>query len=122
HILRHGLNIKRYPVCYALHRSIDAVVAMKAEAADVQSVEIHIGKLQAAMLRHSSPQNALDAKFSAQFAMAAALTARKAGLAELTDGYVQRKDVQALMPKVRVATTDATDATDPDDPLFAPFD
>ena len=119
HILRHGLNIKRYPVCYALHRSIDAVVAMEAKAADVQSVEMHIGKLQAAMLRHSSPQNALDAKFSAQFAMAAALTAGKVGLAELTDGFVQRKDVQALMAKVRVVTTDATD---PDDPLFAAFD
>jgi aconitate decarboxylase len=119
HILRHGLNIKRYPVCYALHRSIDAVVAMKAAAADVQSVEMHIGKLQAGMLRHSSPQNALDAKFSAQFAMAAALTTGKVGLAELTDGFVQRKDVQALMPKVRVATTEATD---PDDPLFAAFD
>jgi aconitate decarboxylase len=119
HILRHGLNIKRYPVCYALHRSIDALLAMETKPGDVQSVEIHIGKLQAAMLRHSSPRNALDAKFSAQFAMAAALTSGKVGLAELSDGFVQRQDVQALMPKVRIATTDATD---PDDPLFAPFD
>ena len=119
HILRHGLNIKRYPVCYALHRSIDALLAMEAKPREVESVEIHIGKLQAAMLRHSSPRNALDAKFSAQFAMAAALTSGKVGLAELSDGFVQRKDVQALMPKVRIATTDASD---PDDPLFAPFD
>jgi aconitate decarboxylase len=119
HILRHGLNIKRYPVCYALHRSIDALLAMERTPGEVQSVEIHIGKLQAAMLRHSSPRNALDAKFSAQFAMAAALTSGKVGLAELSDVFVQRKDVQALMPKVRVAPTDASD---PDDPLFAPFD
>ena len=118
HILRHGLNIKRYPVCYALHRSIDALLGMKIEG-NVEAIEIHVGKLQATMLRHSSPQNALDAKFSAQFAVAAALTSGKVGLAELSDGYVQRKDIQALMLKVRVATTDAAD---PDEPIFAPFD
>jgi 2-methylcitrate dehydratase PrpD len=28
HIVRHGLNIKRYPICYATHRSIDAVLAL----------------------------------------------------------------------------------------------
>lgn len=119
HILRHGLNIKRYPVCYPLHRSIDAVLATEIDASQVQSVEVRVGKLQAAMLRHSSPQNALDAKFSAQFTMAAALLERRVGLAELTDEFVRREAVQALMRKVRVTTTNASD---PDEPLFAPTD
>jgi aconitate decarboxylase len=119
HILRHGLNIKRYPVCYALHRSIDAVLEKNITADAVESVEMRIGKLQAAMLRHSSPQNGLDAKFSAQFAMASALIRQRVGLAELTDEFVRSDPVQTLMRKVRVATTDESDA---DEPLFAPYD
>jgi 2-methylcitrate dehydratase PrpD len=119
HILRHGLNFKRYPVCYAIHRCIDAVLEGDFPSEELLSVEVRIGKLQAAMLRHSSPQSALDAKFSAQFAMAAALLSRRVGLAELTDAYVQREDVQALMRKVRVTSTDETDA---ETPLFAPSD
>jgi len=119
HILRHGLNIKRYPVCYALHRAIDAVLETSLASDDVVSVGVRIGKLQAAMLRHSSPQNSLDAKFSAQFAMAAALLRRRIGLAELSESFVRSDPVQALMRKVRVATTDETD---PDMPLFAPHD
>jgi aconitate decarboxylase len=119
HILRYGLNIKRYPVCYALHRSIDAVLATNVKPEEVQAIEVRIGKLQAAMLRHSSPQNGLDAKFSAQFAMAAALIRRRVGLSELTDEFVRSEPVQALMRKVRVATTDESD---PDEPLFAPYD
>jgi aconitate decarboxylase len=119
HILRHGLNIKRYPVCYALHRSIDAVLATEVDPRDVETINVRIGKLQAAMLRHSSPQNGLDAKFSAQFAMAATLLRRRVGLAELTDEFVRSEPVQSLMRKVRVATTEDAD---PEEPLFAPFD
>jgi len=119
HIRRHGLNFKRYPVCYAIHRCIDAVLEKDFPTEELLSVEVCIGKLQAAMLRHSSPRSALDAKFSAQFAVAAALISRRVGLAELTDAYVQREDVQALMRKVRVKTTDETDA---ETRLFAPSD
>jgi 2-methylcitrate dehydratase PrpD len=119
YILRHGLNFKRYPVCYAIHRCIDAVLEKDCSTEELVSVEVRVGRLQAAMLRHSSPQSALDAKFSAQFAMAAALLSRRVGLAELTDAYVQRKDVQALMRKVRVTSTGETD---PETPLFAPSD
>jgi aconitate decarboxylase len=119
HIARHGVNIKRYPVCYALHRAIDAALELKVQADEVQSIELQLGKLQAGMLRHSAPQSAPDAKFSAEFAMAAALLNRRVGLAELRDDFVRSERVQALMRKVRVTTTDAAD---PDEPLFAPFD
>jgi 2-methylcitrate dehydratase PrpD len=122
-IVGEGLNIKRYPVCYALHRSIDAALEL-ATANDVKpdqvsAVEVRIGKLQSEILRHSRPQNALDAKFSAEFGMAAALSARRVGLAELTDGFVRSPQVQALMPKVHLETTAEFD---PEERLFAPHD
>ncbi len=119
HIVRYGINVKRYPVCYALHRAIDTALELDISVEKVESIDLRLGKYQAGMLRHSSPQNAPDAKFSAEFAMAAALLARRVGLAELRDEFVRSERVQALMRKVRVATTDEAD---PDEPLFAPFD
>ena len=52
------------------------------------------------ILRNHRPQTGLEAKFSIEFAMAAALLVQRAGLAEHTDAFVQRPDVQALIPRV----------------------
>jgi 2-methylcitrate dehydratase PrpD len=53
HIVRHGLNIKRYPICYATHRSIDAVLDL-IERYDlsperVERIHISTGKTQSLM-------------------------------------------------------------------------
>lgn len=119
HILRVGLNVKRYPVCYGVHRAIDAVLALGADAEKVQSVEVRVGKLQGTMLRNHSPQTGLEAKFSAEFAMASALLRRRVGLGELQDDFVRSQPVQELMRKVRV---EASGEPDPEEPLFSRFD
>ena len=123
HILKLGLNVKRYPVCYALHRSIDGLLGLKSKndfsIEKIKEIELTIGKLQAGVLRHSRPQTGLDAKFSAEFAAAASVVAGRVGLGELTDEFVRSKPVQSLLPKVRVTTVDASD---PLEPLFAPED
>lgn len=123
HIVKNGLNIKRYPVCYALHRSIDGLVLLlsknKVESESVKEVELSIGKFQAGMLRHSRPQNALDAKFSAEFAASSAVVAGRVGLAELSDGFVRSAPVQQMLAKVKIR---AVDDPDPEDPLFSRSD
>ena len=109
HIVRHGLNIKRYPICYATHRSIDAALDLVEKhnltADQVARVDVSTGKTQAMMLRNSRPQTALEAKFSMEFAMAAALCARHVSLRELSDEFVQRRDVQTFFPRVCVAAS-----------------
>lgn len=111
YIVGQGLNIKRYPICYATHRSIDAALGLaerygiKPDA--VERIHVSLGETQLRMLRNSRPQSALEAKFSMQFAMASALVARKVGLAELSDGFVRRPDVQAIFPRVSFTTTHA---------------
>jgi 2-methylcitrate dehydratase PrpD len=50
------------------------------------------------------PANGLEAKFSIEFALAAALVARQVGMAQLTDAFVQRSDVVGAMGKVACAT------------------
>jgi 2-methylcitrate dehydratase PrpD len=118
-----GVDVKRYPTCYATHRCIDAMINLATDnglaATDVRQIDVRTGSAQLLLLRNTSPQNALEAKFSMQFAMAAALVARRAGLAQLTDEFVTRGDVRAVMEKVRCTTTDQKM---PGDELFAPDD
>ncbi|MFZ0607086.1 MAG: MmgE/PrpD family protein [Xanthobacteraceae bacterium] len=122
YIVSHGLNIKRYPICYATHRSIDAALDLVSRydltPDGVKRIRVSTGKTQMLMLRNSAPQTGLEAKFSMQFAIAAALVARTVGLRELTDDFVRRPDVQAIFPRV---VLDGTDVTKPGS-NFAPFD
>jgi 2-methylcitrate dehydratase PrpD len=115
-ILDTGVNIKLYPVCYGVHRALDAMLDLvrseSVKADDIAGVEVETGETQAAILRNHRPQSALDAKFSAEFAMAAAAIARRCGMAELSDDFVQRADVQAFLPKVSVRTTSEKSADD----------
>ncbi len=108
-ILETGINIKLYPVCYGVHRSLDAMLGLvkggNVGPDDISGVEVEMGEAQAAILRNHRPQLALDAKFSAEFAMAAAAIAQRCGLGEVADSFVQRPDVQAFMPKVSVKPT-----------------
>ncbi len=112
HVVAHGLNIKRYPICYATHRSIDAALDLveryDLSATNVERIHVSTGQTQILMLRNSRPRTGLEAKFSMQFAMAAALCARHVGLAELTDEFVLRPEVQAIFPRVSLSGTAAT--------------
>lgn len=122
-ILDLGVNIKLYPVCYGVHRSLDAMIGLvkreSLKADDIASVEVEMGEAQAAILRNHRPQSALDAKFSAEFAMAAAATVQRCGMSELTDTFVRRQDVQAFLPKVAVKTVTGQSA---EDKALAPFE
>lgn len=119
-ILDSGLSVKGYPVCYSGHRLIDGVVEIAQREnilpAQVRRVRITIGPAQASMLRNHRPETGLEAKFSAEFAVAAALVVRQVGLAQLTDAFVARPDVRALLDKVVI---DITDKPCPIDPAFS---
>jgi 2-methylcitrate dehydratase PrpD len=122
-ITEKGLNVKKYPMCYGVHRALDGMLdlvrAHKLTPDGVTEIAVTTGTTQAAMLRNHRPQTGLEAKFSMEFAMASALTAGRAGLAELTDGFVRRPDVQSAMGKVSIATTDTVAE---DDAIFAAID
>ena len=116
-ILETGLSIKRYPVCYSGHRIIDGVLAIvereNLQPHDVREVRVTIGPAQASMLRNPRPKTGLEAKFSAEFAVASALVARQVGLAQLSDSFVTQSDVQAQLSKVQIAITDKACPIDP---------
>jgi len=121
-ILTEGLNIKLYPVCYAAHRLINAALAIEKPArgvGDIRAIRAHLGKNQSRILRYTSASDALEAKFSAEFAVAAALLSGNVGLRELDDTYVRREDIRDLTRLIRRVESSETD---PDQPLFSPAD
>jgi 2-methylcitrate dehydratase PrpD len=109
-ILESGLSIKKYPTCYATHRVIDGVLDLCRQHGvglqDVAQIHTQIGVAQASMLRNHQPQTGLEAKFSMEFAVAAALARGKVGLSELSDEFVQQAPVKETMAKVHISTVD----------------
>ena len=108
-LLTQGLGIKKSPTCYCTHRAIDGVLDLMAahpvRADDVQQITVKISDYFATVLRNHAPDTGLAAKFSIEFAMASGIVARRVGLRELTDEFVRRDDIQALMRRVRTETT-----------------
>ncbi len=112
-ILRQGLSIKKYPACYCTHRALDAMLDLLAKRPlrpdEIAGITVSISKTHSLILRNHAPQTGLAAKFSMEFAMAAAVISRRASLAEYTDGFVRRPDVQELMRRVSVVTNENYD-------------
>lgn len=118
---KHKLLIKLHPTCYFLHRSFNGAVQMLAgrnvNPDDIESVEVRMGRAQVTCLVYDRPRTRWEAEFSGQYGIAAAVLLGKMGVPELADEVVQREDVQAFFPKVRLIPVDEYDERDP---VFSP--
>ena len=112
-IVKQGLSIKKYPACYCTHRALDAMLDLLArrplKPAEIARITVSISETHSLILRNHAPQTGLAAKFSMEFAMAAAVISRRAGLGEYTDEFVRRPEVQELMRRVGVVTNENYD-------------
>ncbi len=106
YVARYGLSIKRYPVCYALHRVLDGILALRAQPGfdtrQIEAIELCVGDTQANMLRVEAPQTTLEAKFALKFCVAVAAVRGRLGMAELDPGLMRHPDVAHLLPRIRV--------------------
>jgi 2-methylcitrate dehydratase PrpD len=113
HIVKQGLSIKKYPACYCTHRALDAMLELLAKRplkpAEIAKITVSISKTHSLILRNHAPRTGLEAKFSMEFAMAAAVISRRASLAEYTDDFVRRPEVQELMRRVAIVTNENYD-------------
>jgi 2-methylcitrate dehydratase PrpD len=107
-----GLAIKLYPCCYALQRPIGAAAALRAEGLDVSSIRrivVRTPKVTVKPLIHSRPQTGLEAKFSLEYSLVAALLDKHIGFDTFTDEQVNRPEVARLIERVEVDLTDGGD-------------
>ena len=101
-----GIDIKKYPCCYAIHRALDALFALRKQhaltVAAIERVEVtnSAGGLDA--LHSRLPVNGLEAKFSMEYNMAAALVDGEIRLSSFDDAQITRAQITALMPRVSV--------------------
>jgi 2-methylcitrate dehydratase PrpD len=113
HILKQGLSIKKYPACYCTHRALDGMLDLLAKRplkpAEIGKITVSISRTHSLILRNHTPQTGLEAKFSMEFAMAAAVISRRASLAEYTDEFVRQPEVQKLMRRVEIVTNENHD-------------
>jgi len=104
YIGEHGLNIKPYPVVGAAQRCVDAALQLRVDhgpdPAAIRRVTARVSEGHSSVMQFRLPVDAMQAKFSLEFAVAAPLIFGRLGLAEMRDDCVRRDDMQALMRKV----------------------
>lgn len=118
---KHKIQFKLHPTCYFLHRSFNGTVKMLAgrtiDPDDVELVEVRMGRGQVRVLVYEQPKTRWEAEFSGQYGIAAAVILGKMGVPELADEVVQRPEMQAFYPKVKLVPVDEYDERDP---VFSP--
>lgn len=101
------ISVKKYPICYCTHRCIDGVFDLLEKTPvrpeDVERIDASISRRNSIILHHHAPKTGLEAKFSLEFSVVAPIIAGRVGIAELSDDFVMRADVQAMMKRVVIA-------------------
>lgn len=118
--IRSRPGIKKYPVCYAAHRVVDAVLRLRSEYGfepeDVEGVEAAISETTAGVLRHHHPRDVSEARFSIEFCVATAIVYGRLGIGEVVGAALSDPRITALMPRV---TTTRVQTSCPLEPSFA---
>jgi 2-methylcitrate dehydratase PrpD len=103
-IVSSGLKVKRFPNCGSAHRAMDGLLALREglgfEAADIAEIRISAPVSHLNNLMYQDPQNAVQAKFSLEFALAMIAIHGRCGLADFTDDRVMEPDIRAFYPRI----------------------
>lgn len=112
-IVSPGISVKKYPCCYMTHRAVDAALAAtggrRCDAAEVESIQIRAPAGSVSALIHHRPTTGLEAKFSMEYCVAAAVLDGGLRLASFDAEAVQRPAAQELLRRVEVIEVSGTD-------------
>lgn len=99
-----GVAIKKHPSQYGTHRGIDAALDLQ-QRFSIDPERISSVRIETPVMRYVGrpyPETGLDAKFSFQYTVAAALLDRRIEIETFTDEAVRRAEVQDLLGKTTV--------------------
>lgn len=101
------IGYKPYPSGVITHAAMDAMRTLVLEndltPESVDRITVTLEDAASEMLIHAQPENALQAKFSIEFCLAAILREGEAGIHEFTDEYVSDPETRATIEKVERA-------------------
>ena len=100
---------KPYPSGVVLHALIDACLEHREELRTAQSIKVHLSPLAVERTDRPEPRNAIEARLSAQHAVAVALLHGEAGLAQFSDAAAADGEVRALRRRIGVAADPSLD-------------
>jgi 2-methylcitrate dehydratase PrpD len=100
---------KPYPSGVVLHALIDACLEHREKLRIAQSIQVHLSPLAVERTDRPEPRNAIEARLSAQHAVAVALLYGEAGLAQFSDAAAVGDEVQALRRRIAVAANPSLD-------------
>ena len=105
-----GVDIKRYPVCYASHAAVDAMLeileANNLAPEDIDRVTCLVPPIVASNLSYTAPVTGVQAQFSMEFSIAAAVLYRRVGLEHLQQDTLEGTDLRDLMQRVTMNVGD----------------
>lgn len=98
------IGFKPYPSGVITHAAMDAMRTLvqreDLRPSDVRDVRVALDDAASEMLIHAKPDDALQAKFSIEFCLAAILREGDAGVHEFTDEYVQQPETKRVIDLV----------------------
>ncbi|WP_337751464.1 hypothetical protein [Sutterella wadsworthensis] len=101
--MENGLVFKQYPCCSGTHPALDVwgewVDKVHPKLDDIEAVHLGGSLLGPRELISHCPRNAVEAKFSMEFALASRLVCQRTGIEEFTDDKVLDARIQALMKR-----------------------
>lgn len=100
----YGIAIKPYPACGSTHTAIEAALAVRRALRGEQIASVRVGtnELCSQTLVYSNPQSPLEAKFSMEFCVAAALVLGKVIMDTFTPEVLRHAGIRELMKKITV--------------------
>ena len=106
-IEEYGLCVKPYPCCSYATAAIDGLLALRAEhgitADDIAGVTIAIPHRNIEVLKFPDPRDELEARFSMEYCIAAAILNGAVTVADFSPEAVNRAGVRALLPRIQMS-------------------
>ena len=105
-LLNPGVDIKKYPVCYASHSAIDAtkdIISNNDISFDsIKSITVKVPELVASNLKYTKPKTVSEAQFSMQFSIASLLYFGEMSLDTLNPESIADQNIQKLLEKIKM--------------------
>jgi 2-methylcitrate dehydratase PrpD len=103
-----GIKLKKYPCCGSIHPALDAMFEllgnMDLETIQIKKISCSVHPSKGHILVHPRPNTGLEAKFSTEYCLAAAILDDKVSLEQFKDEKISRNRIQALLPLVYTVT------------------
>ena len=113
-----GIALKKYACCYASHRGMDGVLALRRRhdftADEIVKLECRMPPGGMQVLTYPDPATGLEGKFSLQYSLAAGALDGQYTLWSFTDEAVKRPAIRSLLERVVARETPQCRGDDPE--------